>query len=66
MLTISEVKLVLESLDNPPDNACVPLSPRRLPRELTLSLCSVYNKTKDYVDTFARFYDHETASNVRR
>ncbi|BGO92709.1 hypothetical protein NBRC10512_000762 [Rhodotorula toruloides] len=46
MLTISEVKLVLESLDNPPDNA-------------------VYNKTKDYVDTFARFYDHETASNVR-
>ncbi|GEM08756.1 DNA-directed RNA polymerase II subunit RPB4 [Rhodotorula toruloides] len=46
MLSISEVKLVLESLDNPPDNA-------------------VYNKTKEYVDTFARFYDHETAFNVR-
>ncbi|BGP17668.1 hypothetical protein JCM10213_003572 [Rhodosporidiobolus nylandii] len=48
MLTISEVKLLLENLEpgTVPDNA-------------------IFNKTRDYVDTFARFHDQNTVAAVR-
>ncbi|GAA5825016.1 hypothetical protein JCM11251_006064 [Rhodosporidiobolus azoricus] len=49
MLTISEVKLLLESLkaDQVPDNA-------------------IFNKTREYVETFARFNEAETVDTVRK
>ncbi|GAA5916003.1 hypothetical protein JCM6882_003493 [Rhodosporidiobolus microsporus] len=49
MLTISEVKLLLESLDptKVPDNA-------------------IFNKTRDYVETFARFHSGEVVETVRK
>ncbi|GAA6028609.1 hypothetical protein JCM8097_007308 [Rhodosporidiobolus ruineniae] len=48
MLTISEVKLLLSTIEagQVPDNA-------------------VFNKTRDYVDTFARFHNPEVVSTAR-
>ncbi|GAA5867871.1 hypothetical protein JCM8547_003401 [Rhodosporidiobolus lusitaniae] len=49
MLTISEVKLLLENIEA---QGKVPDS-------------TVYNKTKEYVETFARFHDYEVVQTVR-
>ena len=62
-LLISEVKYLLENREKEaPDTACVYLSECAT---LTHTFNSVYNKTLEYVKTFAKFHTTDSASAVR-
>ncbi|GAA5852114.1 hypothetical protein JCM9279_005062 [Rhodotorula babjevae] len=71
MLTISDVKVLLEvtEMTAQAEGKAIPDNPPLLKLTLAPSSTgptrSVYNKTKDYVSTFARFPDQEIAHQAR-
>lgn len=65
---ISEVKYLLENRDkDAPDTACVLMFGEYLEETVFIAFADyrVYNKTLEYVKTFAKFNKTETASAVR-
>lgn len=66
-LLISEVKYLLENRDkDAPDTpyAFIVAYSEKI-RQLTMCICSVYNKTLEYVRQFAKFTTTDSASAVR-